>query len=247
MRIAIVEDELPARERLVAAIRKAEPDAIIVAELGGVADAVAWLESNPAPDLLFLDIQLGDGVSFEILRRTQTACPVIFATAFDEYLIDAFQSNGIDYLLKPIPDGRVAAALAKYRGLKRHFQAGPLLESLVKPRGYRERVLVRKGGDWIGIRMADAAYFHTVDKLVFLTTKQGARFTLDRTLAELESELDPRRFFRANRAFLVHIDAVTRCRAYGKGKLLLELRPAPEEEVIVSQERAAAFRKWLGE
>ena len=158
-----------------------------------------------------------------------------------------FNPTGIDYLLKPIPDDRVAAALAKYRGLKRHFAAEPLLESLAKPRGYRERLLVRKGGDLIGIRMADTAYFHTIDKLVFLTTKPGARFNIDRTLTELEAELDPRRFFRVTRAFLVHIDAVARCRAYGKGKLLLDLRPAPEEEVIVSQERAAAFRKWLGE
>ena len=148
VRIAIVEDEAPARDRLTAAIRKAAPDARIVAELAAVSEAVEWLQANPAPDLLFLDIQLGDGVSFDILRRTRIACPVIFATAFDEYLIDAFQCNGIDYLLKPIPDERVAAAIAKYRGLKRHFQVEALLDSLDrKPPAYRDRILVRKGGD----------------------------------------------------------------------------------------------------
>jgi two-component system, LytTR family, response regulator len=248
VRIAIVEDEAPARERLTAAIRKAAPDARIVAELAAVGEAVEWLQSNPAPDLLFLDIQLGDGVSFDILRQTRVTCPVVFATAFDEYLIDAFQTNGIDYLLKPIPDERVAAAIAKYRGLKRHFHAEPLLDSLRRePPAYRERLLVRKGGDLAAIRAADISYFQSSDKLVTLTTKSAARFALDRPLAELEAELDPRRFFRANRAFLVNIDAVVRCSAYGKGKLLVELRPAPAEDVIVSQERAAALRKWLGE
>jgi DNA-binding LytR/AlgR family response regulator len=248
VRIAIVEDEEPARARLAASIRKAAPDARIVAELTAVGEAVEWLESNPAPDLLFLDIQLGDGVSFDILRRTQIACPVVFATAFDEYLIDAFQTNGIDYLLKPIPDERVAAAINKYRGLKRHFQAEALLESLRREQPtYRNRILVRKGGELTAIRTADIAYFHTSDKLVTLTTKLSARFALDRPLAELEAELDPRRFFRANRAFLVNIDAVARCSAYGKGKLLLELRPGASEEIVVSQERAGALRKWLGE
>lgn len=248
MRIAIVEDEAPARARLMAAIRKAAPDARIVAELAAVSEAVEWLQANPAPDLLFLDIQLGDGVSFDILRQTRIECPVIFATAFDEYLIDAFQSNGIDYLLKPIPDERVAAAIAKYRGLKRHFQVEALLDSLDrKAPAYRDRILVRKGGDLTAVRSTDIAYFHTSDKLVTLTTKSAARFALDRPLAELETELDPRRFFRANRAFLVNIDAVLRCSPYGKGKLLIELRPAADEEVVVSQEKAGAWRKWLGE
>jgi DNA-binding LytR/AlgR family response regulator len=246
MRVAIVEDEAPARERLAAAIRKAAPDASIASALASVGEAVDWLERNPAPDLLFLDIQLGDGLSFEILRRAHVTCPVVFATAFDEYLIDAFQSNGIDYLLKPIRDERVAAAIAKYRGLKEHFHGDALLQALAKPRACRERFLVRRGDDLTTVRSADVAYFHTSDKLVFLTTRAAARFSLDRPLADLEAELDPLRFFRANRAFLVNIDAVVRCRAYGKGKLLLELKPAATEEVVVSQERAAAFRKWFG-
>jgi two-component system LytT family response regulator len=250
MKILIVEDETPAREKLAAAIRAAAPEARIVATLGGVAESVAWLEANGSPDLLFLDIQLSDGLSFEILRKTAVTCPVVFATAFDEYLIDAFQSNGIDYLLKPIREERVAAAIAKYRGLREHFtgDTAALLSAVSKPREtYRERYLVRKGLDLISVRTAEVAYFFTEGKLVFLVTKAGARFQLDRPLAELDADLDPACFFRANRAFLVSIDAVARCRPYGKGKLLLELRPAVKEEVVVSQERAAAFRKWLGD
>lgn len=248
MKIVIVEDEPPASEKLAAAIRAAAPEAQILAILAGVAESIVWLENNAAPDLLFLDIQLSDGLSFEILRRTRVTCPVVFATAFDEYLINAFQSNGIDYLLKPIREERVAAAIAKYRGLRDHFMAdsAAFLEAVSRPRASpRERFLVRKGIDLISVRTADVAYFFTSGKLVFLVTKTAQRFHLDRPLAELETELAAS-FFRANRAFLVSIDAVVRCRAYGKGKLLLELRPAATEEVVVSQERAALFRKWFG-
>ena len=250
MKIAIVEDEAPAREKLAQAILRAEPQARIVAALSGVAETVAWLDRHGPPDLLFLDIQLDDGLSFEILKRARVTCPVVFATAFDEYLIDAFQSNGIDYLLKPVGEDRVAAAIAKYRGLRHHFagDSAALADAITRPRaGRRERLLVRKGIDLVSVRAVDAAYFFTAGKLVFLVSKPGPRFHLDRPLTELEAELDPVRFFRANRAFLVNIDAVARCRPYGKGKLLLELRPPAGEEVVVSQERASAFRKWFGE
>lgn len=248
MRIVIVEDERPAREKLAAAIREAAPEARIVAGLTGVAETVEWLEANEPPDLLFLDIQLSDGRSFEILRRTRVNCPVVFATAYDEFLLEAFASNGIDYLLKPVRQERVGEAIEKYRRLRGHFMAdhAPLLESLSKTPATRERLLVRKGIDFISIRTTEIAYVFTAGKLVFLVAKSGLRYVLDRALADLEVELDAAQFFRANRAYLVHIDAVVRCRAYGKGKLLLELKPVAEDEVIVSQERAAALRDWLG-
>jgi two-component system LytT family response regulator len=247
MRVLVVEDEPPARERLAAAIRNAAPEARIVAGLSSVAETIDWLSANPAPDLLFLDIQLSDGNSFEILRRTAVACPVIFATAFDEYLLEAFRSNGIDYLLKPVREENVAAAIDKYRRLRQHFRGdhAALLDALER-KGRRERLLVRKGSDLISIKLAGVAYFFTTEKLVFAVLSGGARHMLDRPLAELEKDVDPARFFRANRAWLVSIDAVVRCRPYGKGKLLLELRPPPPEDVIVSQERAAAFREWFG-
>ena len=249
MRILLVEDEPPARDKLAAAIRAAAPDAEIVAELAGVAETVAWLESHPAPDLLFLDIQLADGSSFEILRRTQVSLPVIFATAYDEHLLEAFASNGIDYLLKPVRPERVAAALDKFRRLRGHFRTdqAALVERLARPAAApRDRILVRKGIDFIPVRTAEVAYIYTADKLVFLVTSAGARYVLDRPLSELEEALDPARFRRVNRAWLVQVDAVKRCRPYGKGKLLLELSPPAPEEVVVSQERAAAIREWLG-
>ena len=249
MRIAIVEDEQPARDKLRMALLSAEPDVQIIAELSGVSETIAWLARNSTPDLMFLDIQLSDGLCFEILRGASVRCPVIFATAYDEFLLEAFASTGIDYLLKPIRPERLAIAVEKYRGLKRHFTGGyeTLLAALDQSPRRRERVLVRKGLDYIPVRAEDIAYVFTVDKLVFLVTDAGMRYVLDRPLAELEGELDPARFFRANRAWLVHIDAVARCRPCGKGKLLLNLRPPVDNEVVVSQERAAAFRAWLGE
>lgn len=237
MRILLVEDERPAREKLAAAIRAAAPDADIVGELATVADTIRWLEGNPPPDLIFLDIQLTDGRSFEILDRVSLTCPVVFATAYDEYAMQAFETSGIDYLLKPIRPERVAAAIDKYRKLRGHFTR-PVLP--------RERFLVRKGIDFVPVKTTDIAYVFTSDKLVFLMTRTGARHILDRPLAELETELAGQRFLRVNRAYLVHIDSVVRCRPYGKGKLLLELKPAAEDEVVVSQERAAAVREWLG-
>jgi two-component system LytT family response regulator len=237
MRILIAEDERPAREKLAAAIRAAASDAEIVAELSSIADTVDWLERNQHPDLLFLDIQLTDGRSFEILERVPLTCPVVFATAYDEYAMQAFETSGIDYLLKPIRLERVAAAIDKYRKLRGHF---------IKPALPRERFLIRKGIDFVSVKTSDIAYVFTSNKLVFLMTRSGGRHVLDRPLAELETDLAVQRFFRVNRAYLVHIDAVVRCRPYGKGKLLLELRPASENEVVVSQERAAAVREWLG-
>jgi two-component system LytT family response regulator len=246
MRIVIVEDERPAQERLIAAIRSVAPDTQIVATLTGVTETVEWLDGNPAPDLLVLDIQLSDGLSFEILQRKEVSCPVIFATAHDEYLMQAFGANGIDYLLKPIREDRLAEALNKYRRLEKHFSPARLLDFMHSDKVRRERMLVRKGINFIPIKIADIAYVYTADKLVFLVTSAGARYMLDRPIGDLEAELDNSRFFRANRAYLVSIDSVVRCRSYGKGRLLIELLPKSNDEVVVSQERSAALRDWLG-
>jgi DNA-binding LytR/AlgR family response regulator len=250
MRLLILEDEAPARDKLVAAIKAATPEAEIVAALPSIAEAGKWFTTNRMPDLIFADIQLADGLSLELLQSSEITCPVVFATAFDEYLLEAFAAHGIDYLLKPIRTERVAAALAKYEELREHFtpqRRDGIVAALQRQPGRRERFLVRRGIDLMSVPVADVAYLYASDRLVFLMTKAGVRHVLDRPLNNVEAELDPTRYFRANRAFIVSVDAIARCRPYGKGKLLLELRPAAEEEVVVSQERAAAFRAWLGE
>jgi len=249
MRLVIVEDEPLAREKLASSLRAVAPDAVIIAQLASVAEAIRWFTANSPPDLLFTDIQLTDGLSFELFRALPVRCPVVFTTAFDEYLLEAFQANSIDYLLKPIRQSQVAAAIAKYHALAAHFTtdyANRLQNVTHGAPAPRDRFLVRKGAGHLVIKVADIAYFYTEDKLVFLVTNTTQRHLLDKPLAEIEASLDPAKFFRANRATLIHIDSVTRCSPYGKGKLLLELRPAAREPVIVSQERAAACRQWLG-
>jgi two-component system LytT family response regulator len=249
MRLVIVEDEPLARDKLAACLRAAAPEGTIVAQLGGVEEAIRWLQHHPAPDLLVCDIQLSDGLSFEIFRTVAVRCPVIFTTAFDEYMLEAFQTNGIDYLLKPLRQAQVTAALGKYRALAEHFTADYARRLQAVTQGSaapRERFLVRRGAGHLIIKVADVAYFYTEDKLVFLVTRAAQRHLLDKTLAEVEAAVDPDQFFRANRSTLVHIDAVARCTPYGKGKLLLDLCPAAREPCVVSQERAGACREWLG-
>ncbi len=249
MRIVILEDEPLARRRLAECIAACDPGAEVAAELESVAGALDWFRRHRPPDLLFADIQLGDGTSFDLLRQARVECPVVFTTAYDDYVLEAFQTNGIDYLLKPIKQETVAAALEKYARLQGHFLAdhAALAQALKRPAGARERFLVRKGNEFLSVRTGDVAYLFSEHKLVFLVTREAKRFMLDKALTEVEGELEPGRFFRLNRNYLVSIEAVARCAPHGKGKLMVELRPATSAEVIVSQERAAAFKRWLGE
>lgn len=248
MRILVVEDEAPARDLLIRAILAAEDAAEIVGELESVGATLSWLKRNPEPDLLVLDIQLADGHSFEIFERATVRCPVIFATAFDSFLLEAFRSNGIDYLLKPIRSERVADALAKYRRLKDHFT--PDLRLLLErfpalPQQTRTRFLVRKGAELQSVPVSEAAYFLASGKLNFLVTLEGVRYPIDHSLSDLERELPRAEFFRLNRGLLARAASIARIHPYGKGRLLITLRPPCGLECVVSQEKAQAFRLWL--
>lgn len=225
-------------------IHRADPGATIVAELSGVSESIAWLEAHPSPDLVFCDIRLSDGLALRIFERVPLRAPVIFCTAYDEYVLDAFAHHGIDYVLKPIEDARVAAALARYADLREHFlreeRVEPLSGTLGRP---RRRFLVKRGGELRSIPAEDVAYFTTEDRLVLLVDREGKQYPLDTTLARLASELDPTTFFRVSRSLVVSYGAVKRCRALGKGRLSVEL--APSGEHVVPQETASAFRAWL--
>ena len=246
MRVVILEDEAPARERLEQALRRADPDVRVEAALASVAQAVAWLAANRAPDLVLADIQLADGLSLEVFDRVALACPVVFCTAYDEYLVDAMARGGIDYLLKPIRDDDVARALGKYRRLEAHFAARlePLAAALGRPA--RRRLVVRKQGGFAAVAIEDVAYFVVDDKLVDVVTRDGRRFGVDQTLGELELELDSGEFFRVNRQYLVRASAITGFRPHVKGRVALELTPPTKDDVVVSQENAGRFRAWIG-
>jgi two-component system LytT family response regulator len=250
MRILLIEDEEPAAEKLVAEIRRFNSAAEIHGPLRSVKETLAWLGTHKAPDVIVADIQLQDGTSLEAFRKHPVACPLIFATAYDEYLLEAFEHNSIDYLLKPIRRDMLERALNKYTKLREHFvgNISMALEEYFGKTGpeKRNRVVVRKGGEFVSIPVDEIAYFHTEHKVVFLVDRAGSRHMIDKTLAELEGELERGMFFRANRKFIVSIGAVKKFKPIDGGKIQLDLSPAPTEPVIVSQEGASEFKTWAG-
>ena len=248
MRVFIAEDEPPARERLVETLARVAPRVEVVGHADTVAATADWLAAMPAPDLLMLDIQLADGLSLELFEGRELTVPVIFTTAFDRFAIDAFRALAVDYLLKPIADAPLAAALAKVTRLREHFSAdvAGLLRGLeTKPARWRQRLLGRLGGQFHSLAIADVACFVSVDKLTFAVLDDGRRYQVETALGELESELDPTQFFRANRQVLIAAHAVQRFAPAGKGRLRVESLATGVGELVVSPDRAAAFRAWL--
>lgn len=251
LRAFIIEDEAPALRRLTALLGEAQPACAAVGAADSVATAGRWLRANPAPDLIFADIQLGDGLSLELFRTEQPPCPVIFTTAHDAYLMEAFGSHGIAYLLKPVKAADLAAALRKYEALGRQFAANfaALARTLAGPSpasAPRRRIVAQKGPTHVPVALGDIAYFFSTDKLTFLVTRAGEKALVNEPLAALEADLDPAEFFRLNRNILARAAAVKSYQSIGKGRLAVQLLPPAAEEVQVSQERAAAFREWAG-
>ncbi|MGV3764888.1 MAG: LytR/AlgR family response regulator transcription factor [Chitinophagaceae bacterium] len=248
MKVVIIEDELPAANQLRSELEQMEEQIEVLAILSSVADAKRWLQQNPAPDLLFMDISLGDGLSFRLFEEGPPACPVIFTTAFDEYWQQAFEYHGIDYLLKPLRTEKLAAAIKKMHSFRKLFTASDVLaiqQPVHATAAFRKRFLVKKGVDYCSIRTDEVAYFYATHKLVCLVSKEGQKFLLDQSLAEIEKQMDPTQFFRLNRKYLVQLSAITRIIAHYKGKLQVELSPMAPEEVVVSAETSAAFKAWI--
>lgn len=250
LRALLLEDEAPARERLAAMLAEPEIGCTVVGAVDSLAAVERWLRENPAPDLLFADIQLGDGLSLDLFKATPPPCPIVFTTAHDEYLMEAFATHGIAYLLKPIKRADLAGAVRKHHDLGRHYAAN--LASLAArvavptPAPARQRILAQRGTAFQPVAIADVAYFLSEGKLTFLVTHGRERCLVSQPLAALEAELDRTQFFRVNRNYLAHISAVKRFTSVGKGRLEVELHPSPAEPVLVSQESAADFRAWAG-
>ncbi|UOQ71802.1 LytR/AlgR family response regulator transcription factor [Hymenobacter cellulosilyticus] len=250
MTVLLLEDEYPAAERLQRLLLQAAPDAHVAAVLDTVAGAVAWLTENPAPDLIISDIHLADGLSLDVFDQLVVRSPVIFATAYDAYALRAFKANSIDYLLKPIKLAELQAALAKLREWQQPAaparQLESLRDSLPRPeRQYKTRFLVRTGEQLLPCPVGAVAWFQSRHEVTTLVATDGRRFVVDYTLEQLESLLDPNQFFRLNRQYIAHLQAVQRLHPHFNGKLKLDLTPAPTEEVMVSKEKAGAFKSWL--
>lgn len=251
MKVIIIEDEKPAAEKLIHAINKVDPSIEITKVLDSVQSAVEWFKTNLSPELIFMDIELGDGLSFRIFEEVKLNVPVIFCTAYDEYWQEAFEHNSIDYLLKPVKQEKLELALNKYEKLKQYFANNfhQLQQWQRHPadNSYKKRFLVKRGADYVSVKTCDIAYFYATHKLVCMVDHFNQKFLLDQSLAEIEKQLDPSQFYRVNRKYLLQQNAIKKIRSYPKSKLQLELEPAIQEEIIISQENVTAFKEWMGQ
>lgn len=245
MKVIIIEDELLAQAKLETMLLSLDSSIEVMAKISSVKDALNWLSKNPAPDLAFVDIQLSDDHSFEIFRKQPVSFPVIFTTAYDKYLLESFEFNSIDYLLKPITEEKLKRALDKVKKLAFHFSQGNLLETIQRFDGGRKRILAKKGTEFVALEFDDTAYFYTDHKIVFVRDFSGRQFIVDKNLGELEEMLDKKRFFRLNRKFIAQLKAIERFKP-DSGKIRIYLKPEINEEIHVSKETAPAFRQWMG-
>lgn len=249
LKILIIEDEEPAARRLIKLIKEVHPETELLATLDSIQAAISWFAENQSPDLIFSDIQLSDGISFEIFRTIPMNCPVIFTTAFDQYAIDAFKLNSIDYLLKPVKKEELKYSLDKFFNHRKMPPADfeKLFESYYKKDAeIKQRFVVKYGEHLKTISVDDIAYFHTEDKITFLTLREGRHYVVDFNLDQLDSMLDKRNFFRINRQFIISIRSIAEMFTYSKSRVLIKLNPPSKHETIVSAERSAAFKAWLG-
>ncbi|MBO9151742.1 LytR/AlgR family response regulator transcription factor [Chitinophaga sp. GCM10012297] len=252
IKTVIIEDEAPAAKKLGNLLRKMNGDVTVSATLDSIEESVKWFQVFPQPDLVFMDIQLADGLSFEIFRQVNITAPVIFTTAYDQYMLHAFKNNGIEYLLKPLDAEQLEQAMQKFRqffGKKENNdlagKIGALLQQL-QPPVYRERFLVKSGQQLYYVNTADIACLYAEGKLAFALDFSGKRHLMDDNLSTLETQLPPNDFYKVSRHLVVNIKSVRRIHPWFGGRLKLELQPAPDVELEVSRERVAGFKEWLG-
>lgn len=255
MRIVIIEDEDAAVRRLQKLLQQIDPKHEIVATLDSIAASVQWLLDNPTPDLLLMDIHLADGASLEIFKHVDIKSPLIFTTAYDQYAVEAFRVNAIDYLLKPIKLEDLTEAISRVH--KQQAAATPvqianqttdLVERLTKSGllPTAQRTLVKLGQTMKIVDLNETSYFYSQDKMTFAIGKDGKRYPIDDTLEQLEHRLDPSRFFRINRQLIICIDAIEEMYAYSKSRVKIKLIPAfTQGDAIVSTERSPFFKRWL--
>ncbi len=258
MNILIVEDEELAVKKLQKTLASVDPDAQVVAITDSIKSTVDWLESNEAPDLILMDIELSDGQSFEIFSRVQLKSAVIFTTSYDEYALKAFKVNSIDYLLKPVQKEDLEAALKKYSEMKLMYNVEPVkneanVESLIRelreklqPKEYRKRFLVKNAQKLVSIEVEEIAYFFSDGRLNFFKTYENKKYVVDYTMDELEDMLNPERYFRISRSFYIAVDSVEQIHDYFGNRLLLHLKPEVDKEAIVSREKVSDFKRWMG-
>ena len=250
MNVILVEDELSARQNMLAIFEELSTEINVLTCLEGVDEAVKWIESNPKPDLCFFDIQLADGVSFEIFEKTEVSFPVVFTTAFDEYAIKAFKVNSIDYILKPIKKSDIEFAINKYQNSqKQTFTDKKLLDILNtitnKAVSEKKTILIKKYDGFVPVPVSDFAFFFIENGIVYGLTYKEEKHIIDETMDFLENKLNHTDFFRANRQSIASRKSIIEVNNYFNGRLLLKTKPKIKEQILISKARVNIFRQWI--
>ena len=249
MKTIIIEDEKLAAERLKEIINEIDPSIEIADTLSSVEQSINYLKQNK-PDLIFLDIQLEDGLSFSIFDKVEIDVPIIFTTAYDNYAIKAFKLNSIDYLLKPIKKNELKDALEKYKSIKSSYLMDfeEIIRSIQsKDINYKKRFLIQYGQKIKKVETSETAYIYALEKNVFLTTSSGNTYPIDFTLDKLQEVIDPEKFFRINRKMIVGFESIKSMIPYSRSRIKIELNPTEPKDVeaLVSVERSSAFKEWM--
>ena len=252
MKVVIIEDETPAANRLIKLLRNVDDCVDIVGRFDSVESAVIFFQAGAAFDLAFMDIQLADGLSFDIFSKVKITAPVIFTTAFDQYTLKAFKVNSIDYLLKPIDENELQQAVEKYKQLyskKENDFSDKILKMMQEMAAvkYKERLLIKRGQQLSYLKTDITAYCYADGKLCYAVDFNNNKYLLETNLSELEEQLQPNKFYRINRSLLVNIDAVKKVHTWLGGRLKLELSLSANAETIVSRDRVNGFKDWLGQ
>ncbi len=246
MNVLIFEDEKYVAKRLIKQLDSIDFEYNLLKVISKVEDAVKWLQENPMPDLIFADVQLIDGTSFDIFEQVKVTSYVIFTTSFDEYAIQAFTVNSIDYLLKPVLEDELQNAVNKMMNMQREDNMDVLLKQLKSDTvNYKSRFLIKKGRYFEVIPTDDIAYFFLEDGMNYIMTAKGKKHSLDTTLEDIAGVLDPQKFFRINRQMIVNVEAIRKISSFFNSRLLLVIDPPYSEDVIVTRSRSTEFKEWL--
>jgi DNA-binding LytR/AlgR family response regulator len=248
VKVLIIEDELPASQKLERLLKEIDESIEVVGVLESVEDSTNWFLQNPGPDLIFMDIQLNDGLSFEIFENIEIKTPIVFTTAFDEYALKAFKVNSVDYLLKPLDSDALNKAVQKYKSVFSKDEYNSRIENLLdqlQPKT-KERILIKIGEHYKSIQINDINYFFIKERCSFINLGKGKNYSIDYSLDKAEKMIDPKKFFRVNRNFMINISAIKDIIAYSSNRLKIVADGWPDDNVIlVSRERVADFKVWM--
>ena len=254
IKVLIIEDEIPAQRLLKETLQEMDIKTEVIGCLNSIKSSVEWFQNNPHPDIVLLDIQLSDGLSFEIFKQVNIESSIIFTTAYDEYAIQAFKVNSIDYLLKPVEKDELQIAFEKYQYYNKQFIQEKNsnidfseLASLIKSKKpeYRKRLLIQSNESFFHLPVDDIALFYSMQGITFAVTFEKREYPVNFSLENLKDQLQPDNFCKINRQFIISIDAIKRVHSYFNGKLKLEIKPSHAIDVIIGKDKAASFKRWM--